>query len=325
VALSPRSTPLRWTLRLAGSALFLGLLLALLPRGALIGALRAVSPWQFAAMLAAYCLIHVGAAAKWWIVLGRRIRFPAALRTHFAGLAANLFLPGATGGDAVRAVLAHASIRDGPHVTAAATADRLIDVVLLATLAIVGTMLPGHTVVTGKVLVAAACLVTGIGLGVASLPRTLPLPWKMFPGLPGKALGLRVAAAFAELGRRKGILLFAFATSLAIQTLLMALSYTLVIAMAHPPGLRDWCYAWPLSKIVSFLPISINGLGVREGAMAAMLAPTGASAASVVAAGLAWQGIMFAGSGVGALAYFLTAGPRRSLANGPALAAELAE
>jgi uncharacterized membrane protein YbhN (UPF0104 family) len=325
VALLPRSAPLRWALRLAGSAVFLSVLLGMLPRGALIGALRAVSPWQFAVMLAAYCLIHVGAAAKWWIVLGRRIAFPAALRTHFAGLAANLFLPGATGGDAVRAVLAHASIKDGPRVTAAATADRLVDVVSLATLALVGIVLPGHLLATGRVLAAAALVVTAIALGVASLPRTLPLPWRMFPNLPGRALGLRLAAAFGELGRRRGMLLFAFAASLAIQSALMTLSFTLVIAMARPPRFGDWCYAWPLSKIVSFLPVSINGLGLREGAMAAMLAPTGASAASVVAAGLAWQGIMFAGSGVGALAYLLSAGPRRSLANGPALAAELAE
>jgi glycosyltransferase 2 family protein len=315
VARSSKSASLRWAPRLAGSAVFLGVLLALLPRGALLSALRAVSPWQFAAILAAYCLIHVGAAAKWWIVLGRRIAFPAALRTHFAGLAANLFLPGATGGDAVRAVLAHAAMRDGPRVTAAATADRLVDVVSLATLAIVGIVLPGHLVVTGKVLAAAALLVTGIALGVMSLPRTLPLPWKMFPRLPGKALGLRLSAAFGELGRRKGMLLFAFAASLAIQSLLMALSFTLVIAMARPPSFGAWGYAWPLSKIVSFLPISINGLGVREGAMAAMLAPTGASAASVVAAGLVWQGIMFAGSGVGALAYLLSDGPGRTMAS----------
>jgi uncharacterized membrane protein YbhN (UPF0104 family) len=325
VARTPKSASLRWTLRLAGSAVFLSLLLGLLPRGALLGALRAVSPAQFVAMLVAYCMIHVGAAAKWWIVLGRRIGFPTALRTHFAGLAANLFLPGATGGDAVRAVLAHASIKDGPHVTAAATADRLVDVVSLSTLALVGLMLPGHRAVTASVLVVAALLVTGIALGVASLPRTLRLPWKMFPRLPGRALGLRLAAAFDELGRRRGMLLFAFAASLAIQGLLMALSFTLVIAMARPPGLGSWCYAWPLSKIVSFLPISINGLGLREGAMAAMLAPTGASVASVVGAGLAWQGIMFAGSGVGALGYLLSAAPRRRSGSTPALAVEPAE
>jgi uncharacterized membrane protein YbhN (UPF0104 family) len=114
------------------------------------------------------------------------------------------------------------------------------------------------------------------------------------------------------------MLLFAYLASLVIQSGLMALAFVPVIAMARPPGFGDWSYAWPLSKILSFLPITINGLGVREGAMAAMLAPTGASAATVVAAGLVWQGIMFAGSGIGALAYLASAGPRRGLARHPA-------
>ena len=156
-------------------------------------------------------------------------------------------------------------------------------------------------------------IVPAVAIGVALLPRLLPLPWKLFPRLPGRMLGLKLGLAFGELGRRKGMLLFAFSASLMIQFSLMALSFIPAMVMVRAPTFTDWCYAWPLSKIISFLPISINGLGVREGAMAAMLAPTGASAATVVAAGLVWQGIMFAGSGVGALAYLLSSGRKRTL------------
>jgi uncharacterized membrane protein YbhN (UPF0104 family) len=309
---------MRWFLRLAGSAVFLALLLRFLPRGALLSALGAVTAGQFAAMLVVYCLIHVGAAAKWWIVLGRRIPFASAVRTHFAGLAANLVLPGATGGDAVRAVLAHASLKDGPRVTAAAMADRLIDVVSLGTLALLGLLLPGHHVAAGQALLTVGLMLPVVAIGVAMLPRLVPLPWKLVPRLPGKALGEKLAFAFGELGRRKGMLLFALFASLAIQSALMALSYIPAAVMARSPTFIDWSYAWPLSKIISFLPISINGLGVREGAMAAMLAPTGASAATVVASGLVWQGIMFAGSGVGALVYLISSGPRRAPVKEPA-------
>jgi uncharacterized membrane protein YbhN (UPF0104 family) len=318
VKLSIRSPAVRWVLRLAGSAVFLALLLHFLPRAALLAALRSVSLAQFAAMLVVYCLIHVGAAAKWWIVLGRRIPFLSALRTHFAGLAANLVLPGATGGDAVRAVLAHASLQDGPRVTAAAMADRLVDVVSLATLALLGLVLPGHHAATHQAVLTVGILVPAVAIGVALLPRLLPLPWKLVPSLPGKALGEKIAFAFAELGRRRGMLLFAFAASLAIQLALMSLSFIPAAVMVGAPAFTDWCYAWPLSKIISFLPISINGLGVREGAMAAMLAPTGASAATVVASGLVWQGIMFAGSGVGAVAYLISSAVGRSRVKEPA-------
>lgn len=304
----------RWALRLAGSAVFLALLFAFVPSKALFSALHAVSLPQFAALLLVYLVIHVVAAAKWWVVLGRGLPFTAAVRTHFAGLAANLLLPGATGGDAVRAVLAHGRIKDGPRVAAAAMADRLIDVVSLATLTLAGIVLPGQHVATRDIVLVVALLIPAVAIGVATLPRTLPLPWRLFPRLPGRALGLRLADAFAGLGRRKGMLVFAFCASLSIQFSLMSISFVPAALMAGTPRFADWTYAWPLSKIVSFLPISINGLGVREGALAALLAPTGASPASVVASGLVWQGIMFAGSGVGALVYLLTSGERRALA-----------
>ena len=316
---TPGKNPItRWALRAVGSIVCLALLVRFLPRAALLDALHAISGVQFAAMLVVYCLIHVCAAAKWWVVLGRRIPFRMAVRTHYAGLAANLILPGATGGDAVRAVLAHASLKDGPRVTAAAMADRLIDVVSLATLTLAGIVLPGHHVATRDIVLVVVLLIPAVAIGVATLPKTIPLPWKLFPKLPAKALGLKLAEAFGELGRRKGMLVFAFAASLSIQLSLMALSYIPAMFMAGHPTFSDWSYAWPLSKIISFLPISINGLGVREGAMAAMLAPTGASAATVVASGLVWQGIMFAGSGVGALVYLLTPGPQRAFVKDPA-------
>ena len=318
MALLPKDGATRWAIRLGGSVVFLAILLALLPKGSLLSALHAISPGQFALILVAYLAIHVGAATKWWIVLGRRIPLALAIRTHFAGLAANLFLPGATGGDAVRAVLAHGSMKDGARVTAAAMADRLIDVVSLGTLTLAGIALPGRHAATGEVLLVVVLLLPAVAIGVATLPRTLPLPWKLFPRLPGRALGERLAAAFGELGRRRGMLLFALMASLILQFLFMMLSYVPARAMAGYPAFTDWTYAWPLSKIISFVPISINGLGVREGALAAMLTPTGAAPATIVASGLVWQAVMFCGSGVGALIYALTAGPRRPLVEGPA-------
>ena len=43
------------------------------------------------------------------------------------------------------------------------------------------------------------------------------------------------------------------------------------------PG--PWIFAWPLAKIIAVLPVSLNGLGLREATLAGFLAPFGASAA----------------------------------------------
>ena len=314
MALLPKDRVGRWALRIGGSGIFLAILVAILPKGSIGAALRAITLGQFMAMLAIYVAIHVGAATKWWIVLGRRIPWTLAVRTHFAGLAANLFLPGATGGDAVRAVLAHASMRDGARVTAAAMADRMVDVVSLATLALAGIVLPGKHAATWDVILTVGLLLPAVAIGLATLPHTLPLPWKLVPRLPGKALADKLAVAFGELGRRRGMLVFAFLASLLIQFLFMTLSYAPAKVMPGTPSFTDWTYGWPLSKIISFLPISINGLGVREGALAALLAPTGALPATIVASGLVWQAVMFCGSAVGALVYLATPGPQQLVA-----------
>jgi uncharacterized membrane protein YbhN (UPF0104 family) len=70
------------------------------------------------------------------------------------------------------------------------------------------------------------------------------------------------------------------------------------IALAQTVGvtvpIAAWFFAWPLSKIIASLPISLAGLGVREASLAGFLAPLGAAPASVIATGLLWQTILFA-------------------------------
>jgi uncharacterized membrane protein YbhN (UPF0104 family) len=66
----------------------------------------------------------------------------------------------------------------------------------------------------------------------------------------------------------------------------------------HAP-LAAWFFAWPLAKLIATLPISVAGLGVREASLAGFLAPFGAPPAAVVAIGLLWQTIQFAGGLVG--------------------------
>ena len=109
----------RWALRLAGSAVMLAVLFWLLPRDAIWQAISSVTLSSFLAMVAGFLALHVVAATKWWWMMDRRVPWGQAVRAHFAGLTANLGLPGATGGDAVRAMLAHLHMRDGPRVAAA--------------------------------------------------------------------------------------------------------------------------------------------------------------------------------------------------------------
>lgn len=299
----------KWAIRAGGSAAALGLIFWFLPREAILDGLGRLSWPLFLAVLGAFLLCHVATATKWWLLMDRAIRWPLALRAHFAGLAANLCLPGAAGGDAVRAAVAHVSLRDGPKVAAAAVGDRMIDLVGLGCLTLSGLVMLGGQggnrglafAVTGVVFVLAIA-------GLFLFPAAARLVWGRWPGLPATGLALRVADAFAALAGRPVLLLMTLVASVAIQSALILLS----VALAEPVGvhvpLAAWFFAWPLAKIIATLPISLGGLGVRESSLAALLVPFGASAAEVVAAGLAWQGILYLAGALGALVLVASGG-----------------
>ncbi len=291
----------RWLIRLTGSALVLAILFWVLPAEAIVAALKAIPIWVFLCVLVLFLLAHVGAALKWWLLLNRGISPLLAIRAHYAGLAANLCLPGAIGGDAVRAGMTQAAMKDGAQVVAGATVDRLIDMVTLLTLSCLGLVLTWERAAGGHMIAPVALVLLVALAGMVALPRLLPLPWRYVPSLPGKGFAHRLADALAGLGRKPGTLGIAFIASVLIQLLLVLLAWWLAIAAGIDVAAGPWIFAWPLAKIIAVLPFSLNGLGIREATLAGFLAPFGASVPAVVAAGLVWQVVLFTAGGFGAL------------------------
>lgn len=292
----------KWAIRAGGSAVALSLIFWFLPKEAIFEGFSRLSWPLFLSVLMAFLICHVVTASKWWLLMDRAIPLPTALRAHFAGLAANLCLPGAAGGDAVRAAMAHVSLKDGPRVAAAAIGDRLIDLVGLACLTLTGLLL----LQGGGASTALAVIIAGIVFAVAVaglfvFPRIARGIWARWPGLPARGLAFRVADAFAALGRRPGLLLFTLGLSAAVQAVLILLSIRLAEAVGVHVATAAWFFAWPLAKIIATLPLSLGGLGVRESSLAALLVPFGAAAPAVVASGLAWQGILYLAGALGAL------------------------
>lgn len=291
----------KWIPRAAGSAIILGLLFWFLPFDSIAKGFASVPIPLFLGVTVAFVLGHVVAAAKWWNLMDRGLPFGTALRAHFAGLASNLALPGASGGDAVRATIAQMSMKDGGKVVSAAVADRLIDMLGLACLAVAGLVMIDHN--GGSLLLAIEVLALMVVLVVGAVfvaPRIVPAIWARFPKLPAKGLALRTSESLGTLGRRPGLMLVSFVLSIAVQAMFVLLTVELAQAIGVKAELGAWFFAWPLAKILAVLPISLNGLGVREATLAGLLTPFGAVAADVVATGLVWQAMLFIVGGLGA-------------------------
>ena len=132
----------RWLVRALVSAIVIAVLLAMIPLNAVVTALKQVSPWTWIASVAIFFGGHYLNAVKLRLLLGGEAGAhvtSACVRAQYAGLVANLGLPGLAGGDLVRAAYL-APMVGIARVTVASVADRLIDTVTV--LALVGIALP---------------------------------------------------------------------------------------------------------------------------------------------------------------------------------------
>lgn len=295
--------PKAWIwLRYGVSAAALFALLWLIPLRTLARALTQASPLVLLSSLAVLLSGHVIAALKWRLLQGVDVELSidAAVRAHFSGIVANLWLPGVVGGDVVRAGIVLGGLERPATVVVASIVDRAIDSVGLLTLAVIGLLLNpafslGWTVVAGIAGAAAALGIVSVIAYAALKKRTT-------------ARTVRVIEAVQLIVAHPQRVAAAFAISLGVQTAFILVNVSLgrSVGMAAPSSV--WFMAWPLAKLAALAPISAAGLGVREAAFVALMRPFGDPAAVIMAAGLLWQAVFLAGGILGWVAAALITG-----------------
>ncbi|WP_459355724.1 lysylphosphatidylglycerol synthase transmembrane domain-containing protein [Roseibium sp. M-1] len=271
----------------------------LLPIDAVFKGVVSVPLLTFCLVVVVYSVCHIAAAAKLWFLLDRSCSYAIVLKAHWAGLAANLGLPGAVGGDAVRAGVLISSGADPAKTAGAALTDRLIDMVGLAVLATTGAAAiasPGKLQAPLLLLCVFSALLVA---SFAALPGVLRFVTRWAPGVAAKEFLRQSATVFDGLRRRPARLAGVLAVSMLIQLTFILLTVSLARAIGVNAELGAWIFAWPLAKVIAVLPISLGGLGVREATLSAILATVGADAAGVVAAGLIWHLVLIAGALLG--------------------------
>ena len=229
----------------------------------------------------------------------------------FEGMFFSLCLPSSIGGDVIKAYrLADSTPR---RLLAGCTilADRLTGLAGLgvlagsAVLSVEWSLDTWRTIATGGLLL--ALVLGGVWLGLGSLDRLLAalpahnparqfisqlLPYQMRPSLLPKAV---IWSLVIQLGN-------AFAVSLIARGLGVQLP------------LSAWCVVVPLVMLAMVVPISINGVGVREGGMAMLLAPRGVASEQAVAIALLWFLTTIISGLLGGLLFLLD---RRAIKPGP--------
>jgi glycosyltransferase 2 family protein len=209
----------------------------------------------------------------------------------------------------VRAALLYKRSADRPRLALGSIADRAIDTVGLLLIAAVGLVLAIGTVESSRALliVVGAMLLLAGGAVMVALKYHARLTALLPAGGRLRHIGERLGGSLDVMAKEKGRLALCLLLSVAVQTAFIGATIRLADIAGVAAPVAAWFFAWPLSKLIATLPISVAGLGVREASLASFLAPFGAPAAAVVGIGLLWQTVQIAGGLIGASIVFASA------------------
>lgn len=305
----PARPPLhkRWWFRLGGSLTILGLLAWMLPLDVLFESLGRIPWWMAFTALGIYLCLHLIGTLKWRMMLataGAPLSVGEAITCYYAGLFGNTFLPSVVGGDVVRAGLAVRYSRRPAGVVLGSVVDRTIDMVGLASVAALGTvLLPTALDAQGRKVFLGLATLGAVG-AVAGLVALRLIPFRRFPWKAKRRL-VSVRRSFLALRARPERMVIALVAGMLLQSSLVALNWWLGLRVGVEASLPIWLVVWPLAKLSAALPVSQGGIGVREAALVALFSPFGVPAVAAVAAGLVFEAVILSGGLVGGLGAWL--------------------
>jgi glycosyltransferase 2 family protein len=255
------------------------------------GAMGAAGPLPIAMTLGVYASSQVVSAIRWLLIAratGFVLRARTAVTYYFIGMFFNFLGPSLLGGDVVRSLY----LAGGHERIAAAAAtvalDRYVGFVWLAVLGSVAQLAFGSFSIPVRLVWATH------GLAIVAL-----MSWFLLPAIASR----RMPSGFLRVRAKVSAISVAFH---GVQILA-----AVALARAVSPS-TPWRYCFvfhPLVAIVSALPISVAGLGVRESSYVYFLASVGAAPVSEARAfAAAWLAAVTAASAIGGIIFLLNDG-----------------
>lgn len=282
-------------LKITVSGLLLTFVLRKVGHQNLLSNLRAMDLRFFFLSSLIYLLATVLTAFRWRSLIQGSQPFSKLLSFCFIGSFFNHFLPGAVGGDALKAYYLYKETGQGGSSFGSVFMDRYIGYCALLSLGLISSLIAFHD------------------LSLVGLEWATPALFLLF--FTGSLLFFRF-----KIGRRsvfgagfydfssstlgdKRVVIRAFLLSLAIQALTVLEVSVIAVGLGqHPPFTALFVFV-PLIITVTAVPISISGLGLREGGFVVLFGLTGISAEASTAISVLWFLSMAAGSLAGAVEY----------------------
>lgn len=247
-------------------------------------------------------------------VQGAEIPQGVLLRSCMVAMFFNQIMPSTIGGDVVRAYDSSRSGAGRQVALSAILVDRVMGLFALSLFAVGSLFILRHDVSKAGmipliVIVIAgglACTVTMVFSPIPSVLHCVRWFYRKIPGPVGRFLS-KLDLAFESYRGRYGIFFRALALSLVLQINVVVLHYLAGRALGLTPHFTQYFYVVPIALFVMLIPISINGIGIREGIFTLLLSSYGVGKPEALAFSFLVYSIFFLHGILGGLV-FLTRG-----------------
>jgi glycosyltransferase 2 family protein len=269
--------------------------------------------------LAVYTLAVFLSTVRWGQVLEALdipSHLPPLVSHTLAGMFVSNFLPSTVGGDVLRVTRLSAANGQRHASLASVVVERLTGFLVLpfiTLVALVGNPTLLHLGRASRLSLTVA-LATLAALAVILILASSPRIGERFAGRSWLGFVGTVHLGLARLRRDPGAALGVLVSALAYQLAMVAGAWMAGHAMGIQVGWSAMMAFIPIVAICQVLPISVSGLGLREGALVLLLVPLGVTSGQAVAFGLLLYGMNMVVSLLGAPAFAVGARPARVVA-----------
>jgi uncharacterized protein (TIRG00374 family) len=272
------------------TVLVIAFLLTKLDMGQVVKLLSGAHPGPFAMAVALLAGSHMVVALVWRFLLdsvGVKVPVERSVRLYFAGLFLNNFFLGSVGGDSYRVFGVYRTTGIGQATLAATLLERITGLVALCLLGTIAVLLEYNDLPGAYRLVLLA--LTGgsavIGVAVMLTPGLVEGIARPFLKLAKGRLSERIEGVLEGMrrGGRPGPIALALLVTVSAQAVRIWTHWWCAAALGIDVDPGDLFVAIPVVAVAAGLPISVGGLGVREGSGVLLLAPLGIAEPAAVA------------------------------------------
>lgn len=230
--------------------------------------------WSFIVFaLLFYTSLQWLSCLRWQVVLHSTAHFVpmrSLLSSYFAGMFLNIFLPGALGGDVYRIYRVAQKTKDSEVALVSVFLERFTGLAALSALALLG--LPPAFRLVGRwdiILLFMTCVGMLVGaVLLISSPRLLiwAEPWLLKFRLSQVAARLaKIQILLRKFAQHRQDLALSMGLSLLLQLAIVYYHYLVAQQLKIPISYLELLVFIPIIVVVTLLPISLGGLGLKEG------------------------------------------------------------